>query len=214
MKYLFLFLASLLVFSISPLWGQVDEETKGSAMAEAFVSYFDGENVGNLHIYAPQGSWADPDYAFHGKKLPKGLRGLFANNWREELPEDFRTYAVYQIRWGDENAYILRFAGAGTNNLIALFRLEGDRLYYLRTLAAYHCMNDYCFQLDSWIQDFNGDVMLDILQKARTVQHFLVKQPMDEYTQFLEQNDRGEFHPADPEGINLKDYRLSKQVEK
>lgn len=214
MRYLLLLFSSLLILATSPLFAQVDEETKGNAMAEAFVSYFTGENIGNLHIYAPQDSWADPDYAFHGKKLPKGLRGLYGENWREELPEDFRTYAVYQIRWGDENAYILRFAGTGTNNLIALFRLEGDKLYYLRTLAAYNCMNDYCFQLDSWMQDFNGDAMLDILQKAKTVQHFLVEQPMDEYTQFLEQDKTGAFKPADPSGIKLDDYRLSGQMEK
>ncbi|RME92976.1 MAG: hypothetical protein D6772_16345 [Bacteroidetes bacterium] len=180
-----------------------------SAAVRAFDEYFELSNVGNLHLWAAATSQPDLDYPFLGKKIPRGLYGLFAENWREDLPSDFDTYAVYKIKQGAKDAYLLRFAGPGTHNMIAMFELgDNGKLQHVRTLATYHCGDGLCIQTDSWLQDFDGDTRLDILQKSRLMQYTLRHRPTDVYTQVLRQQKDGTYIVTKQYDIDLNDYDL------
>ncbi len=172
----------------------------------AFEKNFEVTNVGNLHLFAPTSTQNNPDFTFYGTPIERGLYGLFSANWRDELPEDFNTYALYKIRYGASDAYLLRFQGSGTQNMIGLFTKKDDQLVFIRTLASYHCSESMCWQMDSWLQDFDGDTRLDILQKARFVQFTLMGAPIDVYTQVLRQNNDGSFSPTEKFSITLDDY--------
>lgn len=172
----------------------------------AFDENFEVSNVGNLHLFAPTSNQNNADFTFYGTPVERGLYRLFAANWRDELPDDFKTYALYKIRYGASDAYLLRFEGPGTENMIGLFTRKDDQLVFIRALASYHCSESMCWQMDSWLQDFDGDTRLDILQKARVVQFTLLGAPIDEYTQVLRQNKDGSFSPTENFSIALKDY--------
>jgi len=200
------FLACCLLFALlSSTSMLVAQETDAKAWA-AFDENFEVTNVGNLHVFAPTSTQNNADFTFYGTPLDRGLYRLFAANWRDELPNDFKTYSLYKIRHGASDAYILRFQGSGTQNMIGLFIKESDQLVFVRTLASYHCSESMCWQMDSWLQDFDGDTRLDILQKARVVQFTLMGAPIDEYTQVLRQNKDGSFSPTEEFSIALKDY--------
>lgn len=186
----------------------IAQETGSEKAWEAFEEYFVVENVGNLHLFSPTGEQNNPDYTFYGTSIDRGLYGLFSANWRDDLPEDFKTYALYKIRYGAQDAYLIRFAGNGTQNMIGLFTKKGDKLAFVRTLSSYYCSDTSCWQMDSWLQDFDGDTRLDILQKARVVQYTLMDAPIDEYTQVLRQQKDGTFYQTNDFSIELGDYDL------
>lgn len=196
----------LLLIAQNPNLASLEDEP---ADIQAFAEYFEPANVGNLHIWAATTTRPDLNYPFRGEQLPRGLYGLFAANWSEELPADFDTYAVYTIKHGARDAYILRFAGPDTYNMIGLFRLgTDDKLHHLRTLATYHCGDGLCIQTDSWLQDFDGDTRIDILQKSRVMQYTLLNRPTDEYQQVLLQQKDGTYISTRQHDIDLRDYDL------
>lgn len=174
----------------------------------AFDKNFEVTNVGNLHLFAPTATQNNTDFTFYGTPIDRGLYRLFSANWRDELPDDFNTYALYKIRYGASDAYLLRFQGPGTQNMIGLFTRDNDQLVYIQTLASYYCNDSICWQMDSWLQDFDGDTRLDILKKARVVQFTLMGAPIDEYTQVLQQNNDGTFSPTEKFAISLEDYQF------
>jgi hypothetical protein len=174
----------------------------------AFEENFELSNVGNLHLFAPTSVQNNTDFTFYGTPIERGLYRLFSANWRDELPNDFNTYALYKIRHGASDAYIMRFQGPGTENMIGLFIRKGDQLVFLRTLASYYCSESRCWQMDSWLQDFDGDTRLDILQKVRVLQFTLMGAPIDEYTQVLRQHKDGSYSPTEKFSIALEDYQF------
>lgn len=198
------FLLFALLSCTSMLFAQ---ETEAKAWA-AFEENFEVSNVGNLHLFAPTSTQNNSDFTFYGTPIERGLYRLFSANWRDELPSDFSTYALYKIRYGASDAYLLRFEGTGTENMIGLFTKKDDQLVFVRTLASYHCSDSMCWQMDSWLQDFDGDTRLDILQKARIVQFTLMGAPIDEYVQVLRQNNDGSFSTTEKFSISLKDYQF------
>jgi hypothetical protein len=178
-----------------------------SDLFKDFDRYFDVDNIGNLHVYAPADKYdVKDDYYFKGELLPKKFEGLYADNWRENLPKEMKTFAVSKIRNGEEDAYILRFEGLGTQNMIGLFEVENDLLRFKKRLAYQYCYDYVCFQLDSWIQDFDGDARLDILQKVVVVDSYLKDQVIDEFMQQLRQNEDGDFVPTTKFSINTDKY--------
>lgn len=188
----------LLLFTSSV---QAQYATEDQGAIATFVDLFEISNVGNLHVYAPLDKPAEEDYYFKGERIPRGLYGTFAQNWRNDLPADFEAFALYAIRNGTEDAYLIRFAGRGTNNMIGLFRIEGEKVVFVKTLANHFCNEQNCWQMDSWIQDVDGDTRLDILQKARMLEYTLMDAPVSEYNQLLLQTKDGQYQAA--EGMNI-----------
>lgn len=212
----FSFTLIISMFSFGNTYAQLKDAEIEQIRREKFTALFQIKNVGNMHVYAwsPETEDEDPAY-FEGTLVPRGLYGIFAENWREELPEDFKAYATYRVRNGKGNAftgegtaYILRFEGPGTENMIGLFKMENNKLRFMKALAYYHCNESLCFQLDSWLQDFDGDTQLDVLQKTKIRQMPIVATPMDEYVQVFRQTKEGEFEQTRGIDISVEDYDI------
>jgi hypothetical protein len=174
----------------------------------AYKQLFEESNVGNLHVYSLDRNSNSPDDYFYGERIPRGLYGLFSANWRDEFPDDFEAYALFKIKHGASDAYLMRFAGLGTQNLIGLFAIEEEKVVFLRILSSHSCNNSTCWQTDSWIQDFDGDTRLDILQKVRVLQFTLMNAPVEEYSQVLRQDKSGRFVVTKEVNIDLSDYKF------
>jgi hypothetical protein len=174
----------------------------------AYKQLFEESNVGNLHVYSLDGSTDSPEDYFYGERIPRGLYGLFAANWRDELPDDFEAYALFKIKHGAGDAYLMRFAGLGTQNLIGLFSIEGEKVTFLKILSSHSCSDSTCWQTDSWIQDFDGDTRLDILQKVRVLQFTLMNAPVEEYSQVLRQDKNGRFVVTKELDLDVADYKF------
>lgn len=195
----------LLLLLPQSVMAQYNTEDKGAL--ESFKALFEETNISNMHIYSASAE-NEGDYFFDGEQVPRGLYGLFAANWREELPADFKAYAVFKIRHGAGDAYVMRFAGQGTQKMIALFIIEDGKVKYLQTLASHYCNEESCWQMDSWIQDFDGDTRLDILQKARMLQFTLMDAPVNEYAQVLLQTKAGTYRKDDDVQVKVSTYEF------
>lgn len=198
----------MVIFLLSSLNSGAQPLRELGGRKAAFDELFQEKNVGNLHVFSPTEEEAMPSHFFHGEEIPRGFFGLFAENWREELPEDTKAHAVFKIRNGRGNAYILRFAGADTRNMIALFSFEADKLIFRRTLSMYYCGQGVCYQMDSWVRDFDGDARLDILQRARMTQTAMLEAPVDTYVQPLRQTEDGTFVETRTFEYDLSDYNF------
>lgn len=180
--------------------------TPDSKREAIFSTYFEETNVGNLHVFAPEEKAVAPDHYFKGRELPRGLFGIFEPKWRESMPEDFKAYAVYSLRGEGKPYYLLRFSGAETDRMIGLFEMVGDQLHHKLTLASYWCVGDYCLQKDSWLQDFDGDVRLDVLTKVRMTDNRRNEQVVDEYYAISKQLKDGSFSRKHDLQVQVNDY--------
>lgn len=179
--------------------------TADSKREAIFASYFEEANVSNLHVYAPLQA-ADHSYYFQGTELPRGLFGIFEKEWRSSMPDDFTAYALFSIRGNGKPYYLIRFAGKDTDRMIGLFEMIGDQLHYKCTLASYWCSDAYCLQKDSWLQDFDGDVRLDVLTKVKMTDQRRGAAVVDEYYSVLKQLHNGELEPDSQMAVDIADY--------
>lgn len=136
----------------------------------AFINLFNNENVTNLHVYASTREAPDQAYYYHGTPilpvfkdmLPSKLSSLTYLRGKE-------PHAISSMRGNGEQLYLLRLPGENWNNKIAIYAMDNGELTELHTLASYTCNKaGRCIQQDSWLQDLNGDTLLDIITKKRT----------------------------------------------
>lgn len=214
----------LTIFMLGTAFGQIADEQIDNSQYPAnnrpdtkreaiFNTYFEEANVSNMHFYTPTEE-TGTDYFFEGKELPRGLYGIFAEGWREDMPADFKAYAVYSIRGDGKPFYVLRFSGEDVDPTIGLFEMAANKLHHKATLATYWCGESYCLQKDSWIQDFDGDTRLDILIKVKMTDDRRKKQVIEEYYSILQQADTGNFKPNSKMDVNVNDYFMEEVVEK
>lgn len=180
-------------------------DTKREAI---FSTYFQEANVSNLHVYLPE-SDIPYDYYFKGTALPRGLFGIFDKEWRDKMPEEFQAYAVFSIRGEGKPYYILRFSGAQLDPTIALFEMIGNQLVHKADLATFWCTDKYCLQKDSWLQDFDGDVRLDILTKVKMTDDRRGEQVIDEYYRIMRQLEDGAFTRDSQLDVDVNDYFMN-----
>jgi hypothetical protein len=165
-----------------------------------------------MHFYLPTGEM-DYDYFFKGTELPRGLFGIFDGAWRDDMPEDFKAFAVYAIRGEGKPYYILRFSGEQIDPFIALFEIKGNKLKYKSTLATYWCGESYCLQKDSWMQDFDGDVRLDILTKVKMTDDRRKNQVIEEYYTIMQQTENGALISNSQMDVDVNDYFMHDVIE-
>lgn len=191
--------------------GQLDRRqypannTTDSKREAVFATYFEEANIGNAHVYSPQGEAAE-DYFYKGTELPRGLFGMFESDWRSGMPQNFKAYAVAAIRGEGKPYYILRFEGEGTDNTIALFEVANDILYHKATLASYWCEENHCRQKDSWLQDFDGNVRLDILTKVKLTDRRKTEEVIEEFYLIQKQLEDGSFVKDSRMDVDVQDY--------
>ena len=151
----FLFLISLFI----PLLVPAQER-------QALIDLFKEQEVGNLHVFTnPDPA---PDYFFLGTPIEQAFPNVLPGAVSVlTIIKGQEPRAVYRIRGKEEELYLIRFPGERAKDEIALFGWDGDQLKKRRTLAYHTCHGNRCIQVDSWIQDLDGDTWLDLIQKKK-----------------------------------------------
>lgn len=176
--------------------------------AAAVASFFETTNVGNLHIFPSIENVAPYNFYYKGEELPKGALGIFEEDWLEKLPEEFKPYAVFAIKGDAKPYYLVRFEGKGIRNTIELFEMVDGVMEHRETVARYRCEGGDCMQMDSWLQDLNGDTWLDIIKKVKIWDSEKNNEAIGSYYIILTQLEDGTFAPTGSIPVQLKDYRL------
>ncbi len=177
---------------------------------ESFKNQFEDWNVGNLHIYSQAGSTIDDDYYFKGKEVhPNFARYLpksISDNWIERGKVPSHVAAVRGVM--QEDYYILRVDDRekGANTLV-LYELTNEKLKPLKTLAYHFNKNNKVYQMDSWMQDVNGDTRLDLIQKTK-ISDKKGKTRRQKFKVYL-QNQPGAFKLSKID-VNVESYKLQK----
>lgn len=173
-----------------------------------FKSQFGELNVGNLHVYSRNENLADRDYYFTGDKvspmfqqyLPKSLRKKVITKGRE-------PYKVASIRGQElKDYYILRINDGKSDNTIVLYDLKQGQLQAKMTLAYFYEKRRRTVQMDSWVQDLNGDTRLDLIQRKqiKNKDGKVVK----EKTKIFLQKRGGKFKRSRKTKIEKSDYKM------
>ena len=213
--YFFPFL--LLCLYTKPAQSQADDElgssitypAAGNAITSpkvrAFIQLFQSENVGNLHVYAHKGTTPPNDYVFTGQPIGGSHTELFDEEHKRWLSiYQHYAFAVYSIRGDEQQYYIIRLADAKGNNRLELFELNDDQLKHNQTLASYTCEATNCMQVDSWLQDINGDTRIDIIQKSKT---YSSNQSKENLIIFKQTKD-GDFIQSTEMHVEKGDYKM------
>lgn len=202
MKNIIVFLIICLLGS-GMLWGQVkDYEAEpypalnqpASERAAGFIALFENSEVGNMQVYAWEGEELPSDYYFIGRKIPKNYYDFFGTEYQSLLKKQgAAAYATHSIRGSEAEYYLVRMPTNKGTHTITLFRLVGERLEPIKTLAYAFCLNGTCYQQDAFITDLNRDTDLDILIKHRQTPEGHSDITLNEYHRAFLQSDGGQF---------------------
>lgn len=182
-----------------------DTETAEEAV---IASFFEETNVGNLHLFPSANAKASYDYFFKGKELPDNVSGLIDPDWRADMPEGMKAYAVYTIKGAPDPFYIIRFEGEGVRNTIELFEMEEGMMEHRQTLAMYWCKPNECIQQDAWLQDADGDTLFDLIKRVKIWDSEKNRKVIGEYHTVMTQLDDGTFVQTGNIPIDLMEYPM------
>jgi len=172
----------------------------------AFIGQFETSNVGNLHIYAKPKNQAIADYYYQGTVLDDGFGNYLTADLWKDLRSGASVNAVFAIRYNDQNnLFIINQNRNNVTNKISLYNMEGNQLKMIRNLAYLkETWTGSRKQMDTWIQDVDGDTLLDLIQKERKIAKN-GKSRRVKTKVFLQQRD-GSFQLSDNTNVNTNDY--------
>ena len=175
---------------------------------ETFKNQFPEWNVGNLHIYSSGNGKVKKDYYFKGEKIAPVFQQYFPKEMRSSFTgENTPPSAVAAVRGeGLKDYYVLRINEENINDKIVLYELKNDRLKVKKDLAYHYQKGNRTYQLDSWMQDVNGDTRLDLIQK-KSVTDANGKVQKEKTTVFL-RNKKGKFKRSRKTKIEVSDYKM------
>lgn len=175
---------------------------------DTFKSQFDEWSVGNLHIYSRDKNVADRDYYFTGDIVSPMFQQYLPNNLRKKvIIKGKEPYKVASIKGQKlEDYYILRINDGKSENTIVLYGLKKGRLDAKKTLAYFYKKRNRTFQMDSWVQDLNGDTRLDLIQKKqiKNKDGKIVR----EKTKVFLQKSNGKFKRSRRTKVEKSDYKM------
>lgn len=158
-----------------------------SATMAAFISQFEDTSIGNLHVYATTEKMPSDDYFYQGKDITGTFNDMLPNKLNKLVRRtNGKIYAVKSIKGNAREMYILRAPSKKNNSELVLYKMAGTQLIPVMPLAKVSCKRSgACSQMDSWIQDINGDTRLDIIQKTQKTNRAgqVVKTKTKVYTQ-------------------------------
>ena len=137
---------------------------------EDFVDLFEVWDLGNLHVYAKPKDMLEYDYYFKGKAVNQASRKYLPTEVKHAtIGSDEQVYAIGEITGiGRNDLYIIRIEEAEQPTRIMLTRLvEEGRLEKVATIAYFKPLEKGYEQLDTWIQDVDGDGLPDMIRKTR-----------------------------------------------
>lgn len=193
-KYSPSYLLMLLFFIPLTTFSQVDAPSldspyplnnrPSSEKEAAFIALFDDTNVGNLHVYTTKKSDPMQDYFYKGKEMSAYYTTMLPKKWRKKTRgKAAKAYAVKNIAGAEREFYIIRFLDKKSRNHLALFELQQENLIHKMTLAQAWCKGPRCYQKDTWIQDIDGDTLLDLIVKTRRERNSLTSDDVEVYQQ-------------------------------
>lgn len=177
-----LFLAMLL--GTNPLIGQIasknsqkkDRDTIQSSITlddfDSFKNLFEVWNVGNLHVFANMPNNDKVEYYFEGKVIDDKFKKYLPIEVQRAMVFNEQTYYAIGIIRGanNENFYLVRENSPQTPNQLVLYKSVNNQLQAKKVIAYFKTKNNKkYFQLDTWIQDLNGDTYLDLIQRYRKI---------------------------------------------
>jgi len=133
----------------------------------AFIALFDDKNIGNTHVYVPRKGEKLGDHEPYGS--------VISNTYGSFLPSDMQRMvnvkgseprALYSIRGGNGELYVIQAQDFSGKQHIGLYALSNEKLTKIQDLASLTCDKSGCKQMDSWLQDIDGDTRIDIIQKV------------------------------------------------
>ena len=155
------------ILFLSLLAGSVLNAQALAGKAAAFASLFEENQADNLHLYAPFSEQLSDDYAFTGKKIGAGFYSLFTGEYRQMLEEGAVFYAVFSLKNGEKESYIIRMPSNKGPHTFYLFEWREEVLQPVQLLAYAFCVDGYCHQQDCWAADLNGDSKVDLVTRFR-----------------------------------------------
>ena len=169
----------------------------------AFIELFDEQEIGNLHVYTlPQ---PGNDYFFKGQPIDLAFNPLLNRELSVlTLIKGRKPEAVYRVRGKEEELYIIRMPGEEENYEIALYGWKGDKLEKMKVLSYFECKGNRCVQLESWIQDVDGDTWLDVIQKKKIIKNRGEKVKIKSTVYLMNQD--GELQKSNDAAVNFMEY--------
>ena len=173
-----------------------------------FLKLFEVWNVGNLHLYSQKQNTKNVDYYYSGKKINYEFKNFLSADLRvATLQTGKEPYAIAAVR-GEKltNYYLLRINHERSANTLALFEMENGQLKKKKVLAYYRKQGNNYEQLDSWLQDLNGDTRLDLIQKKQLIdKNGAVKKIK---TKVFLRNRKGKFRQTSKIKVSKVDYQM------
>ncbi|MFK8007564.1 MAG: hypothetical protein AB8H03_14390 [Saprospiraceae bacterium] len=220
-KHILIFILSFFfIFSLSAQTSMKEnlalvEKTSNQTVAKIklndldyFKNQFARWNVGNLHIYSQAKNSTNQDYYFKGEKVDPIFQQYLPKNLKKKVIEEGKEpHHVALVRAQKlKNNYILRINDGKNNNTLVMYGLKKDQLRAKKTLAYFYRKGNRTFQMDSWIQDLNGDTRLDLIQKKqiKVVNGNILK----EQTKVFLQKKNGKFKHSRKTKIETSDYKM------
>ncbi len=171
-----------------------------------FIKLFESKNVGNLHVY-PLVKQDDGSDFFEGKPIDSGYADLLSGDLaKQTFIRNAEPRAVFSIRGNDEEYYIIRLPADVSKGEIAIYGWNNGKLEKRQTLATYACKRTRCVQMDSWIQDVNGDTRLDVIQVKKTTRANGKKVKIEKVLYLM--NDKGVFKKSNDDQVDFSDYQV------
>ncbi len=173
-----------------------------------FKGQFDEWSVGNLHVYSRDKNVTNKDYYFAGEKISPIFQQYLPNDLKKKvIVQGSEPHRVASIRGLNLNDYyILRINDGKSKNTVVLYDIKKDQLRAKKTLAYFYSKSGRTFQMDSWMQDVNGDTRLDLIQKKQIKN--ADKNIIKEKTKVFLQKKNGKFRRSWRTKIEASDYKM------
>ena len=176
---------------------------------ETFIDLFENQNVGNLHCYSRLPNVDNSNYFFQGQiiapKFEKHLSSTIKRKIKQTNNSPFATGAIRGKNL-DNDFYILRVPKPNNTDLLILTKVHNNKLTSKKELAYFRKKKKKYHQMDSWLQDLNGDTKLDLIQKKR----IMTKEGkiLNEKTTVYLQKPNGKFKKSKNTNIEKSDYKM------
>lgn len=129
---------------------------------------FEVKSTGKMHVYVPEKEPVSDSYYYKGRMISSDYNAFLPYDLAKlTFTESTAPFAVYNIKHLDEDYFIIREPLVKTS-LLNLYKWEGKKLKKIKLLAYRYAKKDKIYQLDSWLQDMNGDGKIDLVQRKKT----------------------------------------------
>ena len=176
---------------------------------ETFINLFESQNVGNLHCYSRLPNVDNSNYFFEGKEIAPKFEKHLSSSIKKKINQTSNSpFATGAIRGKnlDNDYFILRVPKPNDTDLLILTTINNNKLTSKKELAYFRKKKKKYHQLDSWLQDLNGDTKLDLIQKKRIMNKD--GKILNEKTMVYLQKPNGKFKKSKNTPIEKSDYKM------